>query len=214
MMPSSFGCAARCDGRVEPEHVREHRAGVVLETWDDPGRYPGEQDRLQVGAALAGLDERGEIGEHPGIQRRQQRRELGVGDVAGERLVVSGRQRVPQVLLAQRDENLVDERIAQSRHLPERAAVEVFPALGVPQPHPLPARRRPHADHRTRAAWPVWPAGGQLPGGDLDGDGVHVQRRGRVHPGAGLLKTFMPYWLCNCSKGRRLARSKIEPRST
>ena len=33
-------------------------------------------------------------------------------------------------------------------------------------------------------------------------------------PGAGLEKTFSPYWACSCSNGRRLARSKIEPRST
>ena len=33
-------------------------------------------------------------------------------------------------------------------------------------------------------------------------------------PAAGLEKTCMPYWACSSSNGRRLARSKIEPRST
>lgn len=33
-------------------------------------------------------------------------------------------------------------------------------------------------------------------------------------PGSGLLKTCMPYLACSCWKGRRVARSKIDPRST
>src|SRR6266704_2281584 len=72
---------------------------------------------------------------------RSARGQAGVGDVGGEPLVVGGRQRVPLVLVAERDQDLVDQRVAEPRHLAERPAVDVLAVVGVPHPDALATRR-------------------------------------------------------------------------
>jgi hypothetical protein len=54
------------------------------------------------------------VREGAGVQHRQQARELGVLDVLGEGLVVARLQRVPPVLVAERHDELVEERVRQT----------------------------------------------------------------------------------------------------
>ena len=150
-----------------------------------PAGMPVSRIGLQVGARLPGRDQRGQVGKHAGVETGQQRREAGLGDVAGEQLVVRRRQRVPLVLLAERDQDLVDQRVAEPRHLPERPAVDVLAVVGVPQPDPLAARRGPHADGRVAAP-------GHRGNRHLDRDRVHVQVVGGVHPRRGAGEDVQP----------------------
>src|SRR5258708_12787295 len=80
---------------------------------------------------------------------------------------------VPEVLLADRDEYLVHQRIAEPRYLVERACEDVWPAIGTVQTGALPGRRRPDADSRP-------PRRGHPRDRHLDGDRVHVEELGRV----------------------------------
>ena len=82
-----------------------------------PGRDAGVQDRQEVGPIGV---ERRQVGEHAGVEHREQRRQLGAGDVLAELGVVARSRPVPPVLQPDRDEHLVDQRVAEPRDLGER----------------------------------------------------------------------------------------------
>jgi len=84
----------------------------------------GEQDRLQVGACRTGTVQRGQLGNTPGTKPAAVP-QFGMGDVVRELLVGRRRQRVPQSFLAHRVDDLVEQRVAEPRHLPPRPAVRV-----------------------------------------------------------------------------------------
>src|SRR4029078_2123447 len=100
---------------LQPQHGRRPRPGEVLEPGHDPGRNPGEQDRVEVRPVLRVA---GEVREQPGVEDGQVRRELGLVeirlDLAG---VVDRVDGVPAVLVPDVDDDLVEERVAETRHL-------------------------------------------------------------------------------------------------
>ena len=123
--------------------------------------------------------------------------------------------RVPQVLLAERDDHLVEQRVAEPRDLHPRADLRCPLSLRMPiglvEPSStgrLAARAAPDAEHRLRArrvgrhlAVPR-----QLRDRDLDRDRVHVQRAR-----AGRRSTAAADGIrCRFWNGRRSARSKID----
>ena len=84
---------------------------------------PAQQDRREVGAAgrlrmQRGRDAEG-VAEHDLVQGADQ---AGSGVVLLELRVVSRRQRVPPVLVLERDQHLVDERLAEALDLLPLAA--------------------------------------------------------------------------------------------
>ena len=151
-----------------------------------PARDARQQDRLEVGAGRALLVERRQVREDPRVQDGQQVGQARVGDVGRELLVVGRRLGVPEVLLAHRDEDLVDQRVAQPGDLGVRAAVDVQGAVDVVDPGALAAGGRPDADRRLRVvhAGRLVAALGEVGDRHLDGDRVDVEVRRRVHPGA------------------------------
>ena len=117
-------------------------------------------------------------GNTPGYRTGSSPASSGWVTYCGEPLVVGGRQRVPPVLLPERDQDLVEQRVAQPRYLPERPAGHVLAVVRVPQRDPLTAGRGPHADGRV-------PLPGHRRDRHLDRDRMHVQVVGGVHPGRG-----------------------------
>ena len=83
--------------------------------------------------------------------------------------------RVPAILAAHRNDDLVDEWVAQARHLGPPAGGSALALVGLHRAA-LPARGRPHADHRLRVL--DVSRHGSVPGEvglrDLDRDRVHV----------------------------------------
>src|SRR5437016_2140666 len=90
-----------------------------------------------------------------------------------ELLVVDRPLGVPVVLAAERDDHLVEQRVAQPRHLSVRAAVDMAGALGVQNPRAPPACRGPYAYNR-----PV--ARGYPRDWHLQGDRMYVQELGGI----------------------------------
>src|SRR6266568_2689836 len=90
-----------------------------------------------------------------------------------ELLVVDRPLGVPVVLLAERDDHLVEQRVAQPRYLSVRAAVDMAGALRVQNPRAAPACRGPNAyDRPVVRGYPRdW---------YLQGDRMHVQELGSV----------------------------------
>ena len=84
----------------------------------EPGGDAGVEDRQEVGAVGV---ERRQVGEHAGVQHRQQRGQLGPGEVLAELGVVGRAGLFHPSFMLDRDEHLVDERVAQPRHLGVRA---------------------------------------------------------------------------------------------
>ena len=125
----------RRDRQVEPQLVGERRPGVVelrrLET--------RAEDCHEIGSVR--LLERSELR----IQLVQQRRERRSEVVLLELLVVRRRGGVPLVLQLRRDEQLVDQRVAETRHLhPVRLP------LALVDLETRPVGGGPHADHVRR----------------------------------------------------------------
>src|SRR5213079_2475874 len=90
---------------------------------------------------------------------------------------------VEGVLQAGGYDDLVDQRVAQSRHLHPAAAVLAALALEVVtggQAHPATVGGRPHADDRVAAGVALE---GQVGGGYLDGQAVDVEPGQRVGTG-------------------------------
>jgi len=74
-----------------------------------------------------------------------------VQNAVRELRIVVGVLAVPVVLLAERDQHLVEQRVAKARALHERAARDVVVAVPTaPDPGALAARRGPHADDGPR----------------------------------------------------------------
>ena len=91
---------------------------------------------------LARLVELRQVREDPGIQDGQQPGQLGMGVVVGELLVMGGRLPVPAVLLVQRDDDLVDQRISQ----PRLERWEAAAAAAMTSPAKPPATSQQHAE--------------------------------------------------------------------
>ena len=124
----------------------------VGEAVDQPGRDAGEQDRHQVGPRLLRLVQRVQVSEDTRVERGQQRGQLRLLDEPGEPLVLRGRQRVPQVLLGHRHDDLVEQRVAEPGDLGEGAGGGVRGDLVAEHPHLLAGRGRPHPDRRGAVA--------------------------------------------------------------
>ena len=151
------------------------RPGVVGEPLDDAFRDAREQDGLEVGARGFVRVKLGQIREYAGVEDRQQPGQLGVGDIAGELLVVRGRLMVPVVLAAHRHDHLVEQRVAQPGDLRPRPVAVPLAGVVIEDARPLPACGRPHPDYRPAP-------GGDLGDRDLQGNGVNVQVLGGVDP--------------------------------
>ena len=98
----------------------------------------------------------------------------------------NGESLVPVVLALHRDEHLVEQRVAETRHLRPRPDVRrVVPVVAalVVEVHALTRCRRPHADHRERLlrVGRRVAVGRQQRHRDLQRDRVHVEILRRVH---------------------------------
>ena len=105
------GSARRRDREVEPEQVGLGGAGEVLEPGDDPGRDAGEQDREQVGPRL-GVGLRGS-GTRPGRAPAAGRPARAWTRTARTALSSPRVEGVPPVLARHRDDDLVEQRVAE-----------------------------------------------------------------------------------------------------
>ena len=157
---------------VNVENVERH----------DARRDAREQDRLEVRARLR---VRRQVGERARVEDVQQSRQFGVGDAVHVVLVLGRWRRVPLVLLGERHEHLVEQRVAESRHLHVRPGVVAPSVIRIADAGLLSTRRRPHADARRsrRGLGGRHTAGGEVGDRHLDRDAVHVGGRQRVHAG-------------------------------
>ena len=178
-----------------------------------PGRQPGEQDRDEVGTGGA---ERREVGEHLRVEDRQQAGELGMLDVLEVAAVAGGLAAVPVVLRAERDDHLVEERVAEPRDLHPRTRLDVVVG-GVRDPQLL-AARGAQIPSTAVASWDVGRHRAVL-GELVIGTWIAIVWTLRVLSestlGSGSSADGMPvlirwrFW-----NGRMSPRSKIAPRST
>ena len=139
----------RCDAGVQADQVGLGRAGEVEVDRPADGTQVDarEQDRGEIVAAR-----RGRVVEH-GVEAVLEPGHLG-GQVAVEEVrVVGGVGPVPAVLLAERDHDLVDERVREPRDLHEVAG-RPRRAVSVEHLHALPAGGRVDADHGVRVVRP------------------------------------------------------------
>jgi hypothetical protein len=91
---------------------------------------------------------------HSGVQHRNQVGQLGRDHVVEELNVLRRPRGVEPVLRADRNHDLVDERLAQTRDL-DPVADALQRAVIAGDPSRLAVRRRPHADHRIVVDEPV-----------------------------------------------------------
>src|SRR6202035_736826 len=96
-----------------------------------------------------------QIREDAGVERGQQLGQQRVGEVIQELAAVGRRWlRVPDILGTDADEELVDQRASQARHLRPRPAPEVASVEPVaPEPYSLTTCGRPHSDDRGGVTW-------------------------------------------------------------
>ena len=94
--------AARRDGRVQPEQVGLRRAGEVQP------RNARQQHRDEIGSSG-----RRDVGQAR-IEQVDEHRHLGIGVARGEVGVVLRLGSVPEILLAERDDDLVDQRVTEA----------------------------------------------------------------------------------------------------
>ena len=113
----------RRDRHVQPQQIGRDGSGDVLETRDQTGRDAGEQNRVEVGPRSAGGDERRQVRERSRVQHVEQTGQLRVVDIGPELGVSDGALRVELVLLTERNDYLVHQRIAQPRNLHGGATV-------------------------------------------------------------------------------------------
>ena len=105
--------------------------------------------------------------------------------IGEEVLVVDGLLRVPAVLLAERDDHLVEQRVAQARDLHPWPGLRALVVGAVGDPHLAAAGCTPDAEHRLGAGHVFGNrvVGRQLADRDLDRDRVDVERLQGVHAG-------------------------------
>src|SRR5204863_8742847 len=99
------GCGG-CDRSVESQQVGWRRAGEVQV------RYAGEQNRHQIGTTCDG-----DWRERAAVEQVLEARHLGSLVKPLELRVILRVRAVPAILEAQRNNDFVDQRLAQSRHL-------------------------------------------------------------------------------------------------
>ena len=121
--------------------------------------------------------------EHARVQGGKQLSQQRVGVGAEELLVVRRALRVPVILLADADQQLVDQRVAEPRHLRERPRPHIATGPLAQDPYSLPRRGGPDADHGGRIvnAGRRRPVTGQLVDGDLQRQRVDVGRPEGIH---------------------------------
>src|SRR5258708_25511183 len=98
------------DGHVQPQQVRRSFAREILESGNNPRWYAGEQNGLQVRARF-GVGS--QVGEHSWIEDRKQACHLGVCVLLDKLAVIDGTCRVPEVLLAHRDDHFINQWLSQ-----------------------------------------------------------------------------------------------------
>ena len=205
-MPRLFGLVARRNRDVQPQHVRLRLPGEVLEAGDDAGGDAGEQDREQVGPVRV---QGGEVREHAGIEHGQQLGQLGPSHVLRVVLVPVRGRRVPAVLATHRHDDLVEERVAETRDLHERSDAHIF--VVVAHERLLAVGRCPDADGRVARHY----VGGlvALRVSRLIGTWMAsvctLNARKALMPAAAGVGIRCRFW-----NGRSAARSKTAPRST
>src|SRR5437870_2224863 len=102
--------ACRWNGEVQSQQIGKRGAGESREPWNDPGRDAREKYGDHVRARFG---VRGQVGENARIEVDEQALNLLSLHVHKELLVVFGWLRVPEILLAQRNHHLIEERAAK-----------------------------------------------------------------------------------------------------
>ena len=120
---------------------------VPVKFWNPAIRPAGMPvSRTASRSARSAVVQRRQVGEDAGVQHRQQPRQLGLGHEAGELVVPVGTDAVPPVLLGHRDDDLVEQRVAEPRTPGSRGRRCATRSCGRGTPRLLAVGRAPHAD--------------------------------------------------------------------
>src|SRR5207248_6942790 len=98
----------------------------------------------------------GQVREHAGVESGKEPRELRLVDVLLEVVVVDRVDGVPAVLVADMDDHLVEERVAEARDLHPRPAPLRPVSVVAADLHLAAARTAPDPEHGDRAQRVAW----------------------------------------------------------